>query len=343
MNKIELKIDGYSYTGWQKINVVRSIEALAARFDITLTDRSPFKIPRGTEITLLLYGEVVITGYVDTLEATTAPEAHSLTITGRDKTGDLVDCATLVSSQELINVTLREIIEQVIQPFGILAIFETEPPTIFKKFSFQEETAYEAIERACRLRGVFASTDTAGNLIIHQYGTERAGDGLIMGKNVLSATSRFDEKDRFAEYRVYGQQPGNDNITAQAASQPQGFATDLGITRYRPKIVIAEGAVDDEISQQRAEWEAAVRAARASSVTVTTVGWQDKTGGLWKVNTLVPCELPQNRIEGDMLIKETRFTLDDNAGEKAELMLVRPDAYITQPDIEAESIGFQND
>lgn len=343
MNRVELKIAGQSYTGWQKVSVVRSLEALSARFDITLTDQSPFQIPRGTAVTLLLYGEIMITGFVDTLEVGVGPSEHTMRITGRDKTGDLVDCAALVDSQEMLNVTLREIIEEVIEPFGIKATFEVEPATIFKKFSFQEETAYEAIERACRLRGVFASTDAAGQLIIHEYGKIRAGDGLTLGDNVISATSTFNEVDRFSQYRVYGQQPGTGGVSAEAATQPQGFATDLGITRYRPKIVLAEGAVDDQVAQDRSEWEAAVRAARSSSVKVLTAGWQDKNGELWKINRITPCDLPEPRIEDDMLIKEVAFTLDDQNGEKAELTLVRPDAYESQPDVKQESIGFQDE
>ena len=344
MTRIQLKLNGAAYTGWQKLSVVRSIETLSGRFDAELTDKRPFPVPRAGEIEVLLYDETIITGNTDTLDISVASDEHALNITGRDRTGDLVDCSALVDSQEMLNVTLREIIEEVISPFGITAIFEVDPAETFKKFSFQEETAYEAIERACRLRGVFASSNEKGELVIQEYGSTRAGEALVMGQNVLRARARYNETDRFSQYQVFGQQPGDDDTSAEAAAQPSGEANDLAIKRYRPKIIIAEGAVDDGMAQQRAEWEATVRAARSTSVDVLVQGWQaGGDGALWRENQLVTCDLPHHGVNGDMLIKEVMFTLDDKNGEKTQLILVRPDAYQKQPDIEAEEIGVNFD
>lgn len=343
MNPIELRIDGKIYAGWQKVAIVRSVETLAGRFDITLTDKQPFEIPLSGACELRIYDQPIITGYTDTLDVDVGPQEHSLLITGRDKTGDLVDCAALVDSQEMINVSLREIIEEVVEPFGVTAIFKTDPADLFKKFSFQEETAFEAIERACRLRGVFATSNELGELVIDEYGATRAGQGLTLGENVIGAGAKFNTKDRFSVYKVFGQQPGGETISADASANPEGEAFDLGVTRYRPKIIIAEGAVDAGLAQQRAEWEATVRAARASSIKADVQGWTDENNVVWRENALVPCIFPEHRIEGDMLIKEVSFTLDDSGGEKTMLLLVRPDAYEKQPDIEAEEIGFKND
>lgn len=343
MQKIELKIDGRAYSGWKRLSVVRSIEALAGKFDIEASDKRPFPIPRAGAVELLLHGQTIITGYTDSLTAAVTSDEHILTITGRDKTCDLVDSSSLVDSQEINGATLQEIIEEIIRPFGITAIFETSPAQVFKKFSFQEETAFEAIERACRLRGVFASSTAAGELVIQEYGSARAGSGIVMGKNVLTSRVVYNEKDRFSVYKVYGQQPGDDNTTAEASTQPAGEARDLGVERYRPKIIIAEGAVDAGLAQDRAEWEAAVRAARATTLEVTMQGWQNSAGELWRENRKVRCNLPQNGINNDMLIKEVSYSIDDRGGEKTRLQLVRPDAYTKQPDIEAEEFGLEDD
>lgn len=340
MSEIELRINGDAYTGWQRLSVVRSIETVSGRFEIEVTDKSPFPIPRSGAVELFLYGEKIISGYTDSIVPEITSDAHGLTITGRDKTGDLVDCSALVDSQELLKVTLREIIEDVISPFGISAIFKTDPAEVFKKFSFQEETAFEAIERACRLRGVFASSDADGNLVIQEYGAARAPAGLKIGENILSARAVLNEKDRFSTYYVYGQQPGDDNTSGESAAGPSGQANDLGVSRYRPKIIIAEGAVDAGLAQQRAEWEATVRAARAVSTEVTVQGWTADGGGLWRENRIARTYIPQNGIDGDMLIKEVSFSLDDKNGEKTRMILVRPDAYEKQPDLKEEENDY---
>lgn len=340
MNKVELKIDAKTYSGWKSVKVVRSIETLAGRFDLSLTSAKPFPIPRGGAVELLLYGQTIITGYSDNIKGSIGEDQYGLQTSGRDKTGDLVDASALVDSQELLNVTLREIVETVIEPFGISAVFEVEPPEKFKKFSFQEESGFEAIERACRLRGVFATSDQSGQIIIQEYGKIRANTSLETGKNVFRATSALEEASRFSEYRVFGQQSGNDNISAQASAEPEGSAIDEGVKRYRPLIIIAEGSIDSAIAQKRAEWEAAVRAARATSAEVTVKGWLDSAGELWRENRVVKCLIPEIGISGDMLIKEVSYSLSNEEGENTTLVLVRPDAYLKKPVIEEDEAGY---
>lgn len=342
MNNVELKIDSKTYSGWKDLKIVRSIETLAGRFEMSLTNATPFPIPRGGAVELNLYGTPVITGYSDTIEASIGKDEYGLNTTGRDKTGDLVDASALVDSQEMLNVTLREVIESLIEPFGIKAVFEVDPPERFPKFSFQEETAYEAIERGCRLRGVFASSNRSGEIVIQEYGKTRAGAGLVLGQNVLTVRTNFDESKRFSEYRVYGQQSGNDNITAESSAAPEGSAIDLGVERYRPLIIVAEGSIDSAGGEARAEWEAAVRAARAVTSEVMVQGWRDGNGDLWEENKIVPCEMSRAGIDGDMLIKEVSYTLSSEGGEKTSLLLVRPDAYIRKPEIEGEGLGFDD-
>jgi len=342
-NNVALKIDQKTYSGWIDVRINRSIETLAGRFDLSLTNSKPIPIPRGGAVELLLYGQTIITGFSDTIRASVAPEEYRLQTTGRDKSGDLVDCSAMVESQELLNVTLKEIVETLLEPFGFTAIFEVDPAEKFPKFSFQEESVFEAIERACRLRAVFASSNELGEVVIQEYGTIRANTGLVIGKNVIAASSDLTEKTRFSEYRVFGQQAGSDTISATASAEPEGFAEDKGVGRYRPLIVLAEGSVDSAIAQKRAEWEAAVRAARATSADATVQGWRDSAGEIWRENRIVPCEMAEIGITGDMLIKEVNYVLSNDGGEKTTLVLVRPDAYLSKPEIEEDAAGFDNE
>lgn len=344
MPEIQLIIDGTAYGGWQELEVVRAIDAMAGRFKLRLSSIYPLPAPRGKNCELIINGKPIITGYIFTVGVQVTKTRHTLTIGGRDKTADLVDADVLESSQELNNLTLKELTETIVKPFGVTAIFETEPPEKFKKFSFQQESAFEAIERACRMRGVFPSGDVEGNLVIRAYGATRAGVSLVMGENVLESSANFDDTDRFSHYEVYGQQPGTDGVDAEAAAGPSGKAKDLGVTRYRPKIIIAEAAVDAGLAQQRAEWEATVRAAKAVSISVTVQDWSQTEGGeLWRENQLVKTVLPQHGINGDMLIREVTYNLDNDQGTTATLALVRPDAYKKQPDLEAEEQGIDKD
>ena len=138
---------------------------------------------------------------------------------------------------------------------------------------------------------------------------------------------------------VYGQQSGDDDLSLNEIMRPQGFSKDFGISRYRPKIVIAEGSINTAMAQKRAEWEAAIRAARAVDIEVTLQGWTQSSGNLWRENMIVKTILPDHGINSDMLIKEISYSLDLNSGEKTRIILVRPDAYKLQPNIENESLS----
>lgn len=339
-NNVELKIDGELYTGWQSVSVVRSIEALAGAFDLRLTSKDPFPIPRGGAVELRLHGNVVINGFSDEISPSISASENSLNTSGRDKTGDLVDCSTLIDSQELINVTLRDIITQVIEPFGIPLEYKITENPLFPKYTVQQETAFDAIERACRLSGVMATSTPSGALLIQEYGANRAPTSLILGQNVISAAPNFDESEKYSVYYVYGQQSGNDNISPQAATQSQGVAYDATVKRYRPLIIIAEGSVDNTAAQKRAEWEAAVRSARAVTCDVVVKGWEAVPGKLWHENDIVKASLSEVGIDSDMLIKEVSFTLDDGGGEETSLVLVKPTSYKVSPTIKSEGLGL---
>lgn len=343
MPDIRIDIGGTTYTGWQEVEVVRAIDALAGRFRVRLTTIGLFPLPRGREVEVYLDGQLIITGFVYTIEVDVDKGRHVITVSGRDKTADLVDADTLVPSQEVSGLTLREVVETIARPFGIQTVFEVTPSERFQKFAFQQETAFEAIERACRMRGVLPSSDENGNLVIRNYGSIRAATGLVMGENVLSATATYDDSNRFSAYYVFGQQPGSDDDEdEEAAAGPSGVARDLGMRRYRPKIIIAEASVDAGIAQARAEWEATTRAAKAATITVRVQDWVQSNGDLWRENMLVPAYLPEHGVEGDMLVKEITYTLGDD-GTLTSLVLVRPDAYRKQPDVEAEENGVDKD
>lgn len=338
MANVELQINGTAYTGWHEIEVVRSIDSLAGRFRLRLTTMDPHPVPRGAKCDLLLNGNKVISGFVFNVAIDIAGSTHTLMVNGRDRTADLVDADTLIDAQEVYGLTLREIVERVCAPFKIPVSFEVPAGRAFKKFSFQQETAFEAIERACRMRGLLPSSDAEGNLVIRNYGTERAPAGLFIGENVLEASANYDDSDRFSIYYVYGQQPGTDEVDEEAAVGPQGSARDAGVTRYRPKIILAEVAVDAGLAQARAEWEAAVRAAKATTFSCTVNDW-DVDGAPWRENQMVRAYLPQLGVDGDMLIKEVTYGLSNDSGTTTKLELVRPDAFKMQPDLEAEELA----
>jgi prophage tail gpP-like protein len=137
--------------------------------------------------------------------------------------------------------------------------------------------------------------------------------------------------ERFSDYIVKGQRAGTDNDYGESCAAVRGEARDIGVARYRPFMVRAEGQVTDGDAIRRARWEASTRAARSVTVAVTVAGWRQDDGSLWRINTLVPCRLPYLRIEQDLLISRLTFSLTLDGGTTSRLELKDPKAFEPEP------------
>lgn len=348
MPDISLLIKGSAYTGWQGVSVNKSIESPAGAFSVQVSDVDPWPIAPGDECTVKLDGEQVIKGYVDKVDVDIGPDTHTYTVSGRDKTADLVDCSVDSKTSEFSQQNLRQIAELIAKPFGVAVTVDGDLGSPFPRFAIQPgDTAWATIERAARMRGVLLLSDGKGGILLTKPKKQRTEVTLKQGENILNASVSFDDSERFSKYIVRGQSPGTvANIFAEpgeasakqvAKSTAQVGATfaDEGVKRNRPMLVVAETNVDASATKQRAKWEATVRAARALQLSVQVQGWMKKEGaGLWKVNELVPCEIPLLRIKDDLLISEVTFNCTIEEGTTTTLVLTRPDAYAVEPESE---------
>lgn len=339
MPDVTLTINGAVYDGWENVRIHRTLEAAAGGFSLEVSGRERWPIAPGAAAVVKIDGDTVITGYVDVVDISLEKAAHTITVQGRDKTADLVDCAALNEPGEWTNSSLATIAAAIARPFGVTVT--ATAGEAFPVFKLQPgEKAWEAIERACRMRGLLAITDGIGALVLIRPNGARGSTALVEGENVVAARANYSLADRFSQYVVKGQSAGGDDIFGEAAAAVQGKATDGGVKRYRPYIVLAETGASISQAEERARWEATVRAARGSKATVTVVGWrQGDAGPLWNVNRLVSCALPTLGIAGDMLISGVQFAQSLEGGTVAVLDLVRPDAFLPEPVIEKAAPG----
>jgi prophage tail gpP-like protein len=331
---VTLTVGGKIYGGWETIQVGVSIEQIAGTFSLGVSERWPGQQSRrgilpGNACTVAIGGTTVITGYVDDVNPAYGPANHSVDVVGRDATGDLVDCSAVHAGGEWQDRKLDAIVADLCRPFGITVKVATDIGAAFTRFRIEEgESAFEAIERACRMRAVLPVSDSKGGLVLTRAGTSRAGVRLVKGENILGASGEFSWRDRFSRYTVKSQKPGlDDESSGEQTSQIFGEATDGGIGRYRPMVLLAEQAADRKAAAERAAWEANVRAARARRVNVTVQGWQETPDGpLWWPNRIVHLTDDWLDVDLDMLIAGVVLTKDGN-GTLAVLSLVPPGAF----------------
>lgn len=335
MPDVILKVGGKNYSGWEEVSVRRGIEQVAGTFELSVTDRwtgqdQMWQIEKGAECTVTSDGETLITGYVDEVLPQFGSGQHGVTVVGRDKTGDLVDCSAIVKSGEWKGRTLLQVARDIAKPFGITVRAETAVGAPFKSAALQEgETAFEALERAARMRGVLLISDARGGLVITRAGTARISTALVQGENILSGRGAFSMRDLFSTYICKGQDVGFDTSTPGQNAGPKGEAKDVNVRRYRPLIIVAEDIATTKGLKDRALWEAAVRMGRSARPTFTVQDWNHKDG-LWLPNHLVKVVCPYLYLDMEMLIVAVAYRINE-AGTIAEIELCRPEAFELLP------------
>lgn len=334
---VTLKVGGQAFEGWTSQSVQKGIRNPAGAFSLDFAERiraeaAPMAIRRGDACEVLIGGEVVITGWVDKSSPGFDAGMRTLSVSGRDKAGDLVDCAALNKPGVWRGRSLTQIAQDLVAPFGLTVTARTDVGPAFPQFALQQgETAWSALERLARFRGLLAAPTSTGNIELIQPGRRRASFALVQGENLLGGGAVHDDADRFSLYVLKGQSAGNDEVNGQAASGPSAEVTDSGVRRYRPTLIVAEDQATLASLRARAGWEASVRAASASAVTLDVQGWRDPTGAIWSADLVVPVRAPWLDVDGDLLIADVEFKLDAAGGSLTRLTCAPPDAYRPQP------------
>ena len=331
---VALTIGSTRHLGWTDATITRSLETISGSFSITLTERTPGantarRINPGDACTVELQDTRVIRGYVDEVNPRYDAGSHSISVRGRDRTGDLVDCSAATMPGEWQNESLFNIVQQLVQPYGISVSLETNQGAVFRKFRIDEgETVFEAIERACRFRAVLPLSDGDGDLILGSPTRDRAAVRLERGVNILSAAGSATWLNRFSEYTLLGQQAGNDFLSAEEAAHVTATARDAGVTRHRPLTIIGEQSLDNDEAQARIDWEANVRAARARAAVVVVQGWRETPdGALWEPGKLVHIVDDWLGLDRELLIASTTHQISSN-GELTTLQVMPREAFI---------------
>lgn len=338
MADVTLRVNKVEYAGWTSARVVRGIETAAGSFELSVSDRwagsAPWPIRDGDECSVVVAGEVVLTGYVDKRAVSIGAEEHTVTVSGRDRAGELVDCSAVLKTWEFVRTPVLEIARKMAATHDVAVKLASgvAPPPVPDKVSVDPgDTVWEVIERACRTANLLAASDGHGGLVLMRPGSTRTYTAIIEGMNLLTGSAEYDSSGRYRKVIVRGQSGGTDALSGEQAAAVQASAEDANVSRSaRVLLVRPEGAVTVASAKRRAQWETTVRAARALSVMVSVQGWTQANGKLWPVNALVRVVSPRLELDEELFIAQATYTLDAS-GTRTELQLRPVGAYLPEP------------
>ena len=338
-NTVKLKTNGKIFDGWISGSVTKSIQAVAGSFDLTYVDKwvgqdERWQIKEGDECVLVYNDTPVITGYVEKLGVKYDATSRTLSLSGRDKTGDLVDSSTQQSAKSFKGVSLAEMANKLCAPFGIKVIAKSSAAnTIIEKASTQVGgTAWETIDKLARYQGVLVYPDGQGAIIFADVAKD-VSYSITEGANLLAIDVQTDCGQKYQKYVVAISVGGADNKHRVEVAE----VNDSSVRRPRIKEVTInkQGTKADALA--RAKWELAQATAKSFKLTITAKLWGEVTP--YEINSLIKVNAPNAGISGIFLLGSVKFSIDSAGGLKTDLSLVLKDAYNPQPDRIAESVG----
>lgn len=338
MEKIRLIVGGVEWAGWQSCTIERGLDRAASAFALTLSRNDPTglavppDIAPGIDIRLFAGDDLQLTGFIDVLKIGVSSSGYSIGIAGRSKVARIVKSSVVSDRAFYRRLKLSALAEQICAPFDIaVKSVGWDGSTVIDQIVLTPgDTAFTPLDRAARMAGCFITDDRDGNLCLLKISKDSADLRLDFGiSEVLEWHYSNDCSDRATLYRVIGQRAGNDSAFGATVANCRGFAEDPGWTAQKIIATIrAEGNADNAECQRRANWEKAVRAAKAEELSVVMPSWRDEKGRLWEPGKKVRVILPQAKIENKIfVVQNVTFSQDINA-ERASLSLVPAQALI---------------
>lgn len=339
-NELSLVINGKRFFGWDSVRVTRGIERLPTDFEISLMDYSPESdeqqwVSAGDACELFIGDDRVMVGYIDAWNGVINKSQHQITVSGRGKCQDLVDCSAEWPNNVISQSTALQIAQKLAQSYGIDVACSGENGAlqIIPQFTLNwGESSQQVIDRCCRYSALLYYEQEDGSLLLTRVSDEVAASGVELGKNIESADFTDSMNDRYSDY--IGVSLSISPFAGDYSAVQLAYARDPEASkmRYRNYVTLIESnLLTAKREQESIDWEMNRRYGRSKFLRVMVDSWRDVSGKLWQPNTLIPIHIPVlGIVDKQWTLSDVTF-MRDLSGTRALLQLMPPEAFIAEP------------
>lgn len=318
---------GVVYTGWESMKVTASIKEAVRTFKLETTEQvGQFNFPPGTPIQIYANGSLMVDGYVNVYQPSGDAGDHKVTVSGRGKGQDAVDCAALHDTGEWDDADPAQVADDLARPYDTTIRPKVPLEKVERWALAQGERAFQSLERMLRPQGATLMGNADGSIDITNAAAAKAHYGILMeGQNIKRYSGNLNDGSRHAKYIVKGQR----RLGSTASDlRVQEESRDSGGARNRTKLIVNETDTDPKRARARADHEKERAAGHSISCSITTQGFRDFAGELFEPNRLIYVHSPiLLHITQTMLIESLDFSQDGKKGSLTDLKLVDPRAY----------------
>lgn len=340
-----LEVNNRLYENFTGASASIRLDSLSNTFSFGATGANgvplPFKI--GDRCKVRIDNDLIITGSIEVLTVDYSDSSHSVSLMGRDKTGDLLDSTIDVLSDIFPPIALEDIIKKVINhigsDMGVVSNFSPKPFDVAISILSSErgQNAFEFIEKLARQKQVLLTSDEYGNIVIERSQAKNFTGGVLQNvlnsssNNILSSSVSYDNTGRYNSYVFASQRnPITSNKSPSTSVNDiilqEGSVIDPEIRRGRQLTLVSESLYSSTDDDSRAKWEANIRRSRGRIYRAKVSGHKIN-GNMWKINTLVNINDVFAGISGRMLLNSIDYNYDTQSGSTTSLEFLEKNSY----------------
>ncbi|MBE2895451.1 phage tail protein [Pasteurellaceae bacterium HPA106] len=338
-NEIAVEVDGKRHTHWKRYDIDSDflIPADAFSFEIGTPSQDTI-IPdfSGKTAKVLINGQVVLSGIVDTTRHTISKGNRTFNLNGRDKASILLDCSAPITNVK--GMTVLGAVKRIVQPLGIDKVrLQAENDPVLDKVDIDVgENAWTAIMRCANSAGLHCWFSPDGTLIVGgaDYATPPVATLCCTkdGKrnNFSDAQLTFDISQRYSEVTFLAQRHGRTGDKNK--NDLKWVYRDPDVPMYKPKTVVIADAENLEALKKHAKKYISDSILSSFTLTITVPDHKTEDGTLWEPGQRVHIICEEYDIDAIFFLMGRRFTLSRTTGTQTELRFKQdgvwtPDAY----------------
>lgn len=325
---VTVSAGGSRFTAWEEVSIEASCRDACRSFTLKAAaefgSQHLFSVfAAGAPVTIAAGSDLVLTGYVDRARPRISPKRYEITITGRSKGQDLVDCAAVHPTGHMEDVTVADL-ASALDIFGVgISSVVDRLPSLPKVQIVPGLTVHQTIEPLVRAAAATLMGKADGSVVIWNAARAKKHRGsLVEGVNIEEGAADHNMSGRHSRYIVKGQRPYG---SGPDALEIEAIARDAGVARDRPTIIVVEEDTDRGRVKSKARNRRDKAAGKGLSAEIKVAGWRDSFGELWTPGHLVWTESTSLAVVQDMLIETVSYAQGDVTA--ATLHLVDPRAH----------------
>lgn len=338
-NDVVVEIDGRAHNSWKSYDIDSDflIPADAFSFDLGVpSDSTVLPDFSGKDVKVLINGEPVMTGIVDTTQHSIGKNNRTYRLNGRDRASILVDCSAPITNVK--GLTVLDAVKKIVEPLGIkqVELKAENNPTLDKVDIEVGETAWNAAMRCANSAGLHIWFEPNGVLMVGgaDYSTPPVATLCCMkdGKrnNFEQADLTFDVSNRFSEVTFLAQSHSKQGMDNK--NDLKWVYQDTEMTTYKPKTVVVSDVDNLQALQKWAKKYIADSILEGFTLTIVVPDHKMQDGTLWMPGQRVHIICAEYDIDAIFFLMGRRFTLSRNGGTQTELRFKQdgiwtPDAY----------------